>query len=230
MQKKIKIGCEGTAYIELDELNEFQEDIKKITTENLNKLKESIKKSFKAPVFIWRNNSVYYLLDGHQRKKALEELRKEGWEIPKIPAVEIFADSEEEARASILDFTSQHGEFNSERLKLYIRKHKIVNKNIVLRNKPIVLTNAKREVRDNRPKLGGITKKGDLWELNSNKLFCGDVSNNTKLVGRKNGNIFYGMEMEPRKCDVIVNRYIEWCKKNGVRYKIKLNGKIKYEG
>ena len=38
----------------------------------------------------------------------------------------------------------------------------------------------------------------------------------------------YGMEIDEHYCDVIVNRYKEWCIKNNKEYTIKLNG-VKHE-
>jgi hypothetical protein len=140
-RKVIKIKCEGTQYVDFHELNEFQEDIKQSSREDLDKLKEEIKKAFRLPFCLWKNKEKWWILDGHQRKKALTELEKEGWCVPLLPAVEIKADTEAEAKKNVLLFISQTGEVDKDKLKIYVEKHKIELKNIVIRTKPINLNN-----------------------------------------------------------------------------------------
>ena len=50
-------------------------------------------------------------------------------------------------------------------------------------------------------------------------------SGSTLIACEKTSRICYGMEIEERYCDVIVNRYMAWCKSNKIEWKIKLNGK-----
>lgn len=114
--REIKIKCTGTKFVSLHDLKEFQEDIKKINPHNLNKLKESIKKSFILPFCIWNNN----ILDGHQRKKALIDLENEGWIIPELPVIEIEAKTIADAKKIVLSLTSQHGEFDLSKVQEYI--------------------------------------------------------------------------------------------------------------
>ena len=122
-QKKIiKIKCEGTQYIDFHKLNEFQEDIKQSKAEDLNKLKEEIKKGFKLPFLIWKYDDKWWIQDGHQRKKALTELEEDGWYIPKLPAVEIKAETKKEAKENVLLFISQTGEVDENKLKIYVKE------------------------------------------------------------------------------------------------------------
>ncbi len=53
-------------------------------------------------------------------------------------------------------------------------------------------------------------------------LFLG--SGSTLIACEKTNRKCYGMELEEHYCDVIVNRYIDWCLKNGKEYFVKLNG------
>lgn len=102
-------------YIPYKELKAFQGDLKKIEHESVEKLKKAIiRVGFCFPVFVWRNDGDYHLIDGHQRKIALTSLDADGWTIPKIPAVEIVAESINDAREKLLYATSQFGEFNTE--------------------------------------------------------------------------------------------------------------------
>lgn len=164
--KIIKVGCEGTFNINFNELRDFQEDIKDISEVNLKKLKNSIKEKFVAPFFVWKYKDNYWLLDGHQRKKALKELEKEGWEIPELPAIEIFAKSKIEAKKIITKFISQHGDLNRQSVEDYIKKYKINLENIVLRNNEIKI----RNVNDFEPV--GIEEQGKLDQLDPKMIEC----------------------------------------------------------
>lgn len=115
--EQIKITCKGSSYIDWKELKSFQGNLKNITSHNLNKLKASIiHYGFTAPIFTWNKN----ILDGHQRLKALTELSKE-YEIPAIPIVEIYAETEKEAREKLLRIASQYGEFTIEGIDEYLK-------------------------------------------------------------------------------------------------------------
>ena len=136
-KKVIKVKCDGTQYVDFHELNEFQEDIKQSTKEDIEKLKNEIKKAFKLPFAIWKYKGKWWLCDGHQRKKALTELEEEGWYIPQLPAIEIKAATKKEAKENVLLFISQTGEVDKDKLKSYIHKYDIQLQNIVIRTEPI---------------------------------------------------------------------------------------------
>ena len=112
---KIKITCDGSDYVDFKTLVPFQGDLKTITDENLGKLKKSIiKYGFTVPAFIWKHERKKYIIDAHQRLKALESLFSEGYEIPDIPVVYIQAKDEQEAKEKLLHVTSQYGEFTED--------------------------------------------------------------------------------------------------------------------
>jgi hypothetical protein len=109
----IRITYEARHALPLDEVADFQGDAKTITRGNLDKLKRSIKKhGFFVPLFVWRKGSTTYIIDGHQRRKALLELRDEGEEVPPIPVEYIDAKSKKDAAEKLLAITSQFGEFD----------------------------------------------------------------------------------------------------------------------
>lgn len=139
MSKKIiKINCEGTQYVDFHELNEFQEDIKTISREDLDKLKESIKsKGIIMPGFVWKHQDKWWILDMHQRFRAFIELEKEGWYIPNVPVVEIFAKTKREAKEAVTIFISQYGKVDEKKLKVYLDKYQIKLKTLVIRSEPI---------------------------------------------------------------------------------------------
>lgn len=117
----VPIKCTGTETVNFRRISAFQGKLKRITPENLDKLKTSIiERGFIAPPFIWKSPSGNKLLDGHQRLKALRQLAKEGWEIPDIPVVYIEADTEQDAREKLLHIASQYGDFDQAELDSWL--------------------------------------------------------------------------------------------------------------
>jgi hypothetical protein len=113
--KEIEIKCKGADYLSLDQLLEFQGRLKKISSSNKEKLRQSILKyGFSAPFFVWKNQGKYRLLDGHQRSVVLKKMRSEGFKIPDLPVVYVQAKSKKEAKEKLLHITSQYGKFSKE--------------------------------------------------------------------------------------------------------------------
>jgi hypothetical protein len=100
--------------VEYSVLRDLQGDLKTITKDNLEKLKESIMQyGFVFPFFVWiDDNNEYWIHDGHQRQKALQALERENVIIPKLPYARITADSKKEAAELLLMLNSRYGEFN----------------------------------------------------------------------------------------------------------------------
>ncbi len=111
----IQVTCKAADTLPIDRLMDFQGDMKKISKENLEKLKRRIiKHGINAPVFVWDHEGDYYILDGHQRIKALHSLREDGYNMPMIPVAYIEAESERDAKDKLLGITSQFGDFDVE--------------------------------------------------------------------------------------------------------------------
>ena len=102
--------------VPLDQIEEFQGNLKSLGKTEYNKLKQSIaEKGFIVPVFAWRNgSSKWQLLDGHQR---LRVIRKEGWQIDGgIPIVEVVADNERDAKEKLLVIIGRYGRIEGQGL------------------------------------------------------------------------------------------------------------------
>jgi len=120
--KKIEIKCKGTKYIDINELLEFQGNLKELSKENFEKLKKSILKyGFRIPVFVWRN----YILDGHQRLFVVKRLLESGYTIDKIPVVEIQAKDKKEAKKILLLINSRYGKITDDGLYEFIETSNI---------------------------------------------------------------------------------------------------------
>jgi ParB-like chromosome segregation protein Spo0J len=107
--------------INYKKLKDFQGNLKKLSEENLNKLKNAIVKyGFTFPKAVWINEENYYIIDGHQTKTALAALEKEGWEIPKIPYYEVKAENRKEAKKKLLLINSSFGQYSKEGIENFI--------------------------------------------------------------------------------------------------------------
>ena len=122
-KQEIKITCKGADLLPFDSLENFQGNLKKITKQNLEKLKKRIiRDGINVPLFVWRENDWCRILDGHQRLKALQSLREDGYIIPMIPVCYIEAKDEKDARQKLLGITSQFGEFEIEELSEWMNE------------------------------------------------------------------------------------------------------------
>jgi hypothetical protein len=94
--------------VEWKKLIQTQGDLKKISKDEMDKLKASIKNNdLIQPFYVWQKDDELYLLDGTHRQKAFNELESEGIEVPKkVPAIFIEAKSLKAASKLILIYSS----------------------------------------------------------------------------------------------------------------------------
>lgn len=187
MEDQIRVTCEGAATIDLDELTDFQGNLKKISALNLERLKSRIRRhGINAPVFVWRVNGVSYIIDGHQRVKALQALRDEGCHIPPVPLALIEAENITDARDKLLGISSQYGEFVLEEFHAFAADLDLQN-DIRLVDGELAITAPKEEVTEGDDDVIDdpipVASPGDVWQLGPHRVLCGD-STNAEDVGR----------------------------------------------
>jgi len=116
--KTITIACQGATTIELDEMTELQGSLKDLNEDGYIKLRDSILKyGFSFPVIFWQDpaDGVKWIIDAHQRKRALTQMRdEEGYTIPPLPAVPIQATSRVQAKEKLLMLNSRYGKITRE--------------------------------------------------------------------------------------------------------------------
>ena len=89
----------------------IQGKFKELSKKNFEKLKNSISKNgFIQPFFIWENENKKYILDGHQRQKAIVDLYGDIF----VSCIVIDAKNLQEAKKLVLFYSSQYGEFSKE--------------------------------------------------------------------------------------------------------------------
>jgi hypothetical protein len=112
MEKTIRLAYGKLTPTSFTELHDFQGDLKELTKESYEKIKkEMVETGFAFAPHAWKDpkRRKLFLIDGHQRIKALRRLAKDGYKIPKIPTVIVEAKSHEEAKRRVLQGVSQYG-------------------------------------------------------------------------------------------------------------------------
>jgi hypothetical protein len=108
--KDISVTCKTKDTLKLEEITRFQEDLKSRDEADLKKIKKSlIKYGISFPFFIWKDGNIYFCLDGHGRRVGLMELQVEGYTVPPVPVVFIYAENKEDAKQRILRLNSRYG-------------------------------------------------------------------------------------------------------------------------
>lgn len=122
-KQAIRVTCKANSTIGLDEIHSFQGDLKILTDENFERLKNSILKyGISFPIFLWQDGKKARIIDGTQRDKVLKKMRDDGYKIPPLPIDWIEAANEKEAKEKILLATSQYGEMNSDSLMEFLNE------------------------------------------------------------------------------------------------------------
>jgi hypothetical protein len=120
--EKIAITADGVHnLVDIEELHDFQGNLKDLSSENYDKLKKLIlKHGMSFAVHVWDKDGMLNIVDGHQRLRVLRKMREEGIEIPPIPIVKVRAKDFKEARELVLAGTSQFGELTDQGLYEFI--------------------------------------------------------------------------------------------------------------
>ncbi len=107
----IKIACTGAALLTIDELQEFQDDLKDLSEKNYQRMrKEIVETGVGFPFRCWRFEGAVWIIGGHQAKRTLIRLRdEEGFEIPRVPVSWIEARDRKEAKRRVLQDIAQYG-------------------------------------------------------------------------------------------------------------------------
>jgi len=109
------IKCKTQDMLPISALTEFQGGLKARTNEDYEKINRSIEKhGFSFPFFVWKTESINYVLDGHGRLGALQRLVAKGEQLPELPVVYVDCKDEAEAKEILLKLNSQYGTMTTE--------------------------------------------------------------------------------------------------------------------
>ena len=185
-----------TISIDWQKVKWFQnENLKQLSEEGMEKLKRSLKTNgFVMPFHVWEDTAKKerWILDGHHRQRALEELLSEGVNIPnQLPATFINCKDEKEAAKFVLLYTSQYAKITNVGLDDFMQLYDIeleeFREEIDLPEfslprfeqqfNPIMMSEEINEIDSLVNNVEIVVKHGDLFELGPHRLLCGDALN-----------------------------------------------------
>lgn len=191
----IKINCTGSDLINIDDLTEFQGELKERSADDVEKIIRSIKKhGFSFPFFVWRKGKKNNVLDGHGRLTALKKMRDQGEEIPPLPCVYTEAKNEAEAKEKLLKLNSQYGHMTAESVAAFLDGLEIDINDIALPDGVLDLTKLEiEETKDDdaapdlRPDEVAKSQRGELYRLGRHYLYCGDSTSAEDMAALMQG-------------------------------------------
>lgn len=174
----------------VDSFCELQEDFK-LYDHDLNlKLQNIIlTRGFKYAFLTWKDEEgVLWIIDAHQRKRALVELRERGYEIPPIPYQPIYASSKREAVAEIAALNSVFATVNPDThlfemyeigdVELELFNLDFSAKRLSLLSEEQMDGSVPLDLEDDEYDIPATIqteiKEGDIIEIGPHRLLCGD--------------------------------------------------------
>lgn len=218
MEKHIEIFNLGNLpTAPLDSFLELQEDFKTTDPDKLVKLQMLIiTRGFKYAFKAWKDNEgKLWIIDAHQRRKALLALRSSGFIIPEIPYEPIYAANKKEAVEEIAAYNSEFATKNPDTLlfkKYQIDASTMERFNLgyevqavdyTIPDLPQVFQDTfnENDIREDETELvvpdekeASFVLPGDVWLLGNHRLMCGDC--------RLNGDV--RVLMNNRQADLVV--------------------------
>ena len=192
---EIQIKIQGLPSKKIGMLEPFQNSLKKITSENLERLKRSIlQKGIIAPIYLWEGHD--YILDGHQRLTAVRALIEEGHTLKDdaLPYLPIEAATHKEAAELVLAYSARYGDITPDGIAQFIDKFELnpyeLDTFMNFEFKPVELPFGADDINPDEelPEMPTETdvKAGDVYQLGDHYLMCGDSTKEddiAKLTG-----------------------------------------------
>lgn len=193
----------------LDSFNDLQEDFKKSDPDKLSKLQMLIiTRGFKYSFKVWKDiDGKLWIIDAHQRRKALLGLRSYGFKIPDIPYEEIQASNKREAVEEIAAYNSEFAQKNPD--TLLFAKYKINANDLAKFQLGYEVKKTDFSICDNKLFTTEADEKdiheddlafsvedshhqcfvlpGDIFQLGNNRLMCGDCRSNNDVLHLMDG-------------------------------------------
>lgn len=191
----IHIACESGAVANLEDLHDFQNEMKTLSTMNYLKLRKEIEETgFSFAVHVWPNaeDNKLYILDGHQRVSCLRRMKAEtASEEILVPIVRVEARGYIEAKRKVMAAASQYGEFNIDGLIKTLNDAEIepaqaltmfhfpeIEPAELMKTSVSFSATARTEEEDDNfspePPADPQTKVGEVYQLGRHRLMCGD--------------------------------------------------------
>jgi hypothetical protein len=198
---EVRIAYGNPVSLSIDELHDFQGELKSLSKENYEKLKKEILETgfaFAPHVWFDPEKQKYFIVDAHQRKRTLLQMKRDGYQNPMLPCIPVKAKDYHEAKRRVLQGTSQYGVIESQGLYEFMMESSLdptmildnfrlpdIDPNMFMQEyftEPETEGNGDEDATPEPPK-EPKSKLGDLWLLGDHRLICGD-STEPKLVER----------------------------------------------
>ncbi|MFH0760736.1 MAG: site-specific DNA-methyltransferase [Bacteroidota bacterium] len=182
---------------------DLQEDFKLFDSEKSLKLQMLIiTRGFKYSFKAWRDDDGrLWIIDAHQRKRALQELRRRGFLIPEVPYELIQAKDKKEAVEEIAAYNSEFAQRNPDTHlfeKYNIGTEDLEQFSLSFSKESMDLDHDKSELfqprfeiqEDEIPDIQAdhiVTLPGDLYILGPHRLLCGDATRREDINRLMNG-------------------------------------------
>ena len=179
----VKVKCDSKDFLELDDLSEFQGNLKARDDGDFEKIAKSIKKhGFSFPFFVWKKGKANWVLDGHGRLGALRRMAAEGEKVPPLPVVYVKCKDEAEAKELLLKLNSQYGKMTAESVKEFIGDLEIEVEDLALPggflDLKVEFDDIETQGDDDAPEADmesePDSQPGEMYELGNSILMCGD--------------------------------------------------------
>lgn len=217
--KVLRIACTGSMTVALADLVRFQGGLKELPEENYLEFRgQMLRLGFSSPFHLWRGaDGAWRVIDGHQRLTVLTRMAADGVSMPDAyPAVEVYAENEQEARQKVLALASTYGVVREDGLRQFaldagltaldlrrdFRLPDIDLKTLTLDPPPAVEPEAPAAPApdDDPPEPVSVPKrvlKGDLWRLGRHLLLCGDSGDAAAVARLGAGGAAHALVSDP---------------------------------
>jgi hypothetical protein len=203
---EIRITCSKSKVLPYTDITPFQGNLKRRSERDINELCGFIKEfGFSFPFYAWNSKGRNFCIDGHGRLLALQKLADEGYEIPPLPVVYIYAKDEAEAKQKLLCKEAKYGSLTYDSVMKFIGSDSIDMSNISLGFNSMDTTD---EINVEIPSMS-IDFDTDSIEAAGAQKDKEDAALDKRECLRIGSNKIYMTDEEAAFFEVVLNEYIE---------------------
>lgn len=172
----------GLPTIDYRKVKPLQGNLKDLTDDNAAKLKGVLeRRGFEVPLFVWFEGDTPWLIDGHQRHRIMTKFDMHDDGSRDVPYVKIEAANKKEAKAKLLEISSQFGHITYEGFDEFAADLPMaeVIEAVAFDALPLLGQDAEDPPEDEPPPISSqpaASKRGEIYKLGGHLLMCGDAT------------------------------------------------------